>query len=202
MANIHGRRSRESGITFVEVVIVVAVLAVVTALAIPNIMNTIYNVRLRSSANTVAGMLQAVRMQAVRDNTYYLLCRGSVDGATVVWSQKGTCSTPGQQDTQAQLSQGVVFTNSGYPSPPSLGFSLLFNPSQNPAFSARGLPCMIVGSNCLSNFSAPGIGSMTAAYQLYLTDSRPLGSNGFALITVSPSGKIEVRTYIGPNWGT
>jgi type IV fimbrial biogenesis protein FimT len=67
------RRKCESGFSLLELVIVVVIVVIVTAMAVPNIFNIIYNIRLRSSVQTVAGMMQTCRMLAVRDNRYYFV---------------------------------------------------------------------------------------------------------------------------------
>src|SRR5215813_6009425 len=115
----------DRGVTFVEVMIVLAVVVTILALATPNMTNALYNVRLRSSANNVAGMLQAVRMQSVKDNRYNYMCTNVFAESTMIWiSPTNTCSgPPANTDTQAQLGTGVVKVLTGAPGSLSLGFT-------------------------------------------------------------------------------
>lgn len=75
-----GRWCRLAGFTLVEMMITVAVLAIVVALAAPSFANLINNNRLTASANEIVGALQTARMEAVRRNTSVVLCP-STDGA-------------------------------------------------------------------------------------------------------------------------
>jgi Tfp pilus assembly protein FimT len=191
-------RNRQSGFTFVEVIIVVVVAIVVMALTIPDMTNTIYNVRLRSSANTVSGMLQATRMQAVKDNKDYYLCSGLVGSSTILWvTPTSSCPTPGSQNTKAQLS-GSVSTLSAAAAPgnlPStLGFSAIVQSSYSSpvaAFNARGLPCSSSGSICATSVTSGG-SSQAVGYLGYLTATRPFGPDGWAAVSVSPAGRIQI----------
>src|SRR5882762_9269111 len=62
------RRGRTSGFSLLEIVIVVFVILVVTAIAVPNVLLAVANVRLRSSAGDLAGLMQQARMMAAKNN--------------------------------------------------------------------------------------------------------------------------------------
>jgi len=152
------RRKREGGFSLVELVIVVVVVLIVAAMAMPSFINMIYNIRLRSSAQTVAGMMQTCRMQAVRDNTFYFVRTKQVGNATFVWVSKSATSTAPQADEpQAVLGNGIV-TSTSPPSEPSVGYTpIAFALNKIPAFNARGLPCFSAGAKCATNTQrAPG----------------------------------------------
>lgn len=70
-----------SGFTLIELMVTIAVLAIVAVLAAPSFGNLIDRSRLTASANEVVGALQTARMEAVRRNTSVVLCP-STDGAT------------------------------------------------------------------------------------------------------------------------
>jgi prepilin-type N-terminal cleavage/methylation domain-containing protein len=76
-------RATEAGFSLPELMIVILIIMVVSAIAVPTLLNTIADVRLRSSASTMQGILQQLRMQAVRDNTPYTL-RSVVAGGTTL----------------------------------------------------------------------------------------------------------------------
>src|SRR5713101_1325369 len=62
------RRGRTSGFSLLEIVIVVFVVLVVMAIAVPNVLLAVANVRLRSSAGDLAGLMQQARILAARTN--------------------------------------------------------------------------------------------------------------------------------------
>jgi prepilin-type N-terminal cleavage/methylation domain-containing protein len=200
------RRTRESGFTMVELIIVVAVVLAVTAMATPKVLQMIYNVRLRSSAYELSGLMQAARTQAIRDNKYLYLCYKVIQNRTRAWvAADNTCSAPGANDQQVQMGGNVTITTSGAPS--GLNSTLLsFSPptgvlvTAKPAFNSRGLPCYLSSGRC-SSIYAGAFSSQTVSYILYLTDSRPVGANGWAAVAISPAGRMQVWSYRGNSWG-
>ncbi len=193
-------RRREGGFSLLELIIVLVVILIVSALAVPNMMNILYNIRLRSSAQTLAGMMQTCRSMSIRDNKFYYVRHGSVNDATVVWVSDSNISTaPAVGEPQAQLGSGVVFSTTGNPSDPPLDFD---NPYKNlaPAFNSRGLPCRVLGGRCVTLI--PGLGNRVVSFELYLTDNRPVGTNGWATVTISPSSRVQVFLYNGSTWGS
>jgi Tfp pilus assembly protein FimT len=200
------RRKRESGFSIVELLIVVAVVITVTAMATPKVLEMIYNVRLRSSAYELSGLMQGARTQAVHDNKYLYVCYKSIENRTRVWvAADNTCTAPGASDEQVQLGGNVKIVASGAPA--GLNSTLLsFTPpsgvltTAKPAFNSRGLPCYLVSGRC-SSIYAGAFSSQTVSYILYLTDSRPLGANGWAAVAVSPAGRMQVWSYRDTSWG-
>jgi len=59
----------ESGFTLVELIIVMAVFGILTAIAIPTFVSMMPKYRLNGSARQVMGDLMAARMKAVKENT-------------------------------------------------------------------------------------------------------------------------------------
>ncbi len=202
------KANRSKGFSLVELVVAMAVVLIVSAIAAPKVMNSIYNMRLRSSAYEMSGLMQAARMQAVRDNTYYYICYGTSNNITQAWiTNDGTCASSSLTATVKQVQFGgtVTVTTSGAPSTSNLTGQLSFTPTTgavataNPAFGPRGVPCYVVSSRC-DNIVTVGGSTQTVSYILYETDTRTSGSNGWAAITVSPSGRTQVWMYSGTSW--
>jgi prepilin-type N-terminal cleavage/methylation domain-containing protein len=61
-------RNAQSGVSLVELLIVVFVALVLAALASPNIMQAVYNLRLVGTAADLAGLMQQARIMASKNN--------------------------------------------------------------------------------------------------------------------------------------
>ncbi len=200
------RRKGESGFSLIELLIVVAVVLAVTVMATPKVLQVIYNVRLRSSAYELSGLMQAARTQAVRDNKYLYVCYKALQNRTRAWvAPDNTCNAPGANEQQIQLGGNVTIVTAGAPTGLTtavLGFSPPTGAliTAKPAFNSRGLPCYLNASRCNSIYNGIAI-AQTVSYLVYLTDNRLVGANGWAAVSVSPAGRMQVWTYTGASWG-
>lgn len=81
-------RPRESaGFTIIELMVVVVVVAIFAAVALPNFSTAIRNSRLQASSNELASLIQYARSTAVQNNQSMALCVS--EG---VWSVHKACS--------------------------------------------------------------------------------------------------------------
>ena len=65
------QRKKESGFTLIEMMVVVAVFAIIAAIAIPAFMRLLPGMRLNGAARQVMGDLMAARMKAVKENNRF-----------------------------------------------------------------------------------------------------------------------------------
>ena len=72
---------RQNGFTLVELMVTVAVLAIVAAIAFPSFQGTLRSNRVASANNEVLGLLSLARSEAIRSNRGGGVC-GSSDGAS------------------------------------------------------------------------------------------------------------------------
>ncbi|MEI6263251.1 MAG: prepilin-type N-terminal cleavage/methylation domain-containing protein, partial [Deltaproteobacteria bacterium] len=60
---------RDKGFTLVEMMVVIAIMAIVSAIAVPNFYSYAAGMKLRSASRDLYSTLQSTRMKAVRQNT-------------------------------------------------------------------------------------------------------------------------------------
>jgi prepilin-type N-terminal cleavage/methylation domain-containing protein len=212
------RQSRARGFSLVELMIVVVIILVISALALPSMSRAITIIRLRGAASTVAGMIQKTRIEAVRTNRIMVLRERTLnDGVTpVFWvdgaiPQTSTTSSQNNQldnfEPQAMISKEVTLEFSGYPSFDSnalLGYTS--TPSSTPfnlAFNQRGLPCTPNNSTSqITSCPLTGISTTstsTSSYQYFFKLTSRFGDQ-WATITVTPAGRVRTWVWNGANW--
>mgnify|MGYP003409916381 CR=1 FL=1 len=77
------------GFTLIEVVVTMAVFAILVALAAPSFTSVINNNRLTGNANELLSTLQSARMEAVRRNARVVICRNDTPDAGAACNTAG-----------------------------------------------------------------------------------------------------------------
>jgi len=194
------RRSGQRGFSLAEMLVVIAIILVISAVAVPNIMRAVRNLRLRDSASTVAGILQEGRMRAVRDNRWYRLTSDTPAGGTSLRVFADTARTgayvPGAP--VALLAPNVQWVGNPGANPPGVVINPL--PSPLPAFNGRGLPCVTNPPNAAwpAPCSNTVAGGAPVAFAYFLGD--PGNPNAFAAVSVSSAGRIKTWSWDGVQW--
>jgi len=192
MAGRHKRTGR-GGFSLLELVIVIAIIMIVSAMAIP-IMNTSLKVyRLRASASSLKWLLQQARMQSVKDNAQYSVTSVSEGSSTRVFVDLNNNGSWDSTEPAVDIPASTAFmttTNSPTVTSMSLTGSGSYSNSVpiSVTFNSRGLPCS--GSNCNS----------TQGYFAFLRDYKQ--NYGFAAVSVTPAGRMRSWYWSGTNGTT
>ncbi len=208
MRGKHPVRS-QSGFSLVELMIVMVIILIIAAIAIPNIGRALRDYRLSNAATDVSNLLQQARYTAVRlnrDVTARATCPGVLP--VQVWIELNNPPdgfTPGgvdldgdgvaeTQETLVVLPNEVVFAPAGAPGPASMG-----------AFYAATatVPNCGIGAGAGITYDSRGVvdyGPGNPPVVFFMT----VGYNnapqwGFRAITVIPSGKS--KTWKGVQGG-
>jgi len=196
------RRSGASagGFSLPELCVVILIALIIAAIAIPNAIQTWYNMQLRSTASEVADLMQRTRMMAAKNNATYSIRYNVLNGVQRIFidlNNNGTLDAGepyidlGRQITAAA---GAPSGGSGLPTPYVLvGDTTSGTPCDNTcvlAFSPRGLPC---------NYTSPPTCSTPSAsyFVYYFTDSRP---NGWTAVYVTKAGRSKSLLWNGTSW--
>ncbi len=211
------RRGRTSGFSLLEIVIVVFVILVVTAIAVPNVLLAVANVRLRSSAGDLAGLMQQARIMAAKNNPttpipVYPIRYAVRSGAQIAyvdlngdgsWSSSVTVNGVTMSEPLVEFSGTVVPAagapsgSGGQPGPYVLAGDTViggssFDNTKTLAYTPRGFPC---------DYTNPPTCNTPAVtyFVYYLTDTRA-GGAGWAAVVVTKAGRTKVVDWNGSAW--
>lgn len=87
---------KDSGFTLIELIVIIAIVAIFAAIAVPNFLSYMPKYRLNGAARQVMGDLMAARMKAVKENTtvtvkwdnanqYKILTDGGEEKTVNIW---------------------------------------------------------------------------------------------------------------------
>ena len=110
----------QAGLTLVELVVTLAVLAILLSIAIPNMRSAIATSQLATNTNDLMGVLAQARMEAIRRGVRVTVCR-STDGAACAASGDWSGGWIAFTDTvragnSASVDAGEIIIASGRPS--------------------------------------------------------------------------------------
>jgi prepilin-type N-terminal cleavage/methylation domain-containing protein len=201
------------GFTVVELVVVVAIVMIVAAFALPSITSAIYNMRLRTGASDLAGLMQQARILAAKNNATYSIAYGVRNGEQIafvdlngngVWDANVVINGVNTSEPAIGFAGTVVPANgapsggggqpSGYVLPGDTTSGTPYSNGNVLAYSPRGLPC---------EYSAPPVCVTPAAtyFVFYLSDTRPGGTQGWAGVVVTKGGRTKtVMSNGGSSW--
>ena len=188
--------SELGGYSLVELMIIVILVMIFSAFAIPKTTTVIANLELRGTASNFAGLAQQARITAVQKNATYsvLFNLSSGNGAYVDLNGNGSFDSDepmiqfGGNANQVAAPGGVTGAPTNLN---AAGGPLVWTAtSGNISYNARGLPCNSGVTPCGSNVN----------YIFYFRDSRAFGANGWAAVSITAAGRAMVWWWSGSSW--
>jgi prepilin-type N-terminal cleavage/methylation domain-containing protein len=190
------------GFSLLEIVIVMAVMLCLAGVAFPIFTRISYNVRLKSAAVNLSGLMQQARILAARQNAVYTVVIPSTGGQACINLNPGVNSTCDSTEPLIRFNSNVTpaagapngsgATPTAYILSGDTGTGTPYDNATTLGYSARGLPCAYVSSTC----STPP----TTYFVYYLTDPRPDGTTGWAAVVVTRTGRTKSYTWNGGSW--
>jgi len=188
------RRSPRNGFSLVELVLSLAVLLVITTLAVPVVVRSLQTYQLNSTASQLAGMLKFAKFDAIRQNTK-VSCQVQQVGATwLVWVDSNGNGLPDHAEPQMVISGTETLLGAGSVPNPA-GIISKLGPG------GATLPYAVVsGSNGSITYDQRGVVDTLSLYALYIGNPNDPNSGYRAIITM-PSGAVQVWTATSAgNW--
>jgi prepilin-type N-terminal cleavage/methylation domain-containing protein len=201
-----GARPSSAGFSLVELMVVMAIVLVVSAFAIPTLTTTIDGVRIRGALGSASNIAQRCRMQAVKRNTPQRLHFSTVGNSVALYVTDSTdaavAPVPGDPKLWAQYWLGSQFAIPGAPvgagAPPALTNTQMWgtstvnlNVNTDPYFNSRGIPCQ----------PQAGAGCVNTGGFVYYYRYRNGGRTRWAATSISPAGRIQSWIWNGTAWG-
>src|SRR5208282_5594190 len=178
------RRSPRNGFSLIELVLSLAVLLVITTLAVPVVVRSLRNYQLNSTASQLAGMLKFAKFDAIRQNTS-VSCQIVQQGTQwLVWVDSNGNGIADGAEPQMFVGGSFSLLPAGpVPSPAPIISTL--------GPGGPGFPWTVIsGSNTSITYDQRGVINASAVYVLYL--GNPIDPNaGYRAIITMPSGAVQ-----------
>jgi len=179
------RRRPQNGFSLVELVLSLAVLLVITTLAIPVVVRSLQVYQLNSTASQLAGMLKFAKFDAIRQNTK-VSCQIQETGSSwLVWvDSNGNDVQDGAEPAMVISGSNTLLAAGFVPNPASIISALGPGGGTFPY-------TVLSGNNSHVTFDQRGVIEDEVVYALYLGNAdNP--SSGYRAIIAMPSGAVQV----------
>lgn len=203
------KNKQQKGFSLVELMIVITIIMVISALAMPNVIRGIGSLRLRGAASNLSGVLQRGRIVAVRTNRIQMIYMNpaNINGARLVFVDGPPYNgTPDATEPLVQIPDSVQLQTDASQTPIAtfitnsaslLGEAITGPSTGTTAFNARGLPCdPVMSGGVPSNCNAV---STMKTYAYFYRSTGAFGGQ-WVCVSVTKAGRIRVWSWDGGNW--
>jgi prepilin-type N-terminal cleavage/methylation domain-containing protein len=199
------RGQGQLGFSLLEMVAVVAIILIVTAVAIPSAVTVLRSVHLREAGTDYANLIQRVRMLAIQNDNWYqvVAVQGSSGNSDTVFVDLQQTGTYAAGDPIITMASDVEVNPASPPALANLESQFLPTGSNlsivqtggKPTYGPRGLPCQLTGT-------APSQSCLALANPAaYINCFQSRYSGNWEAVTVSPAGRVREWGY-DPNSST
>jgi Tfp pilus assembly protein FimT len=177
------------GLSVLELVVSVAIILVISSMAISPITKTLKTYQLNDAASQLAGILKFSRFEAIRKDTPIncVNSQATAYGQANIWSDDNGDGVEGPTEKQILLGPNATLVSAGVV-PNTAALAAVANiPALTPISPGSGAV----------KFDQRGavVASPPAVYVFYVGNTSPDG--GFRAVIVLPSGSVQVWTYAG-----
>jgi type II secretory pathway pseudopilin PulG len=195
----------ESGFSLVELLIVVFVVLVIGAMVIPNVLLAVTNLKLRSSAGDLSGLIQQARILAAKNNAPFVVLYGTRNGAQIAYIRDARNGFGGYVTPEPLVefsgttvpAAGAPSGSGGQPSPYVLAGDTgtgSYDNTNTLGYTGRGLPCNY------DTTATPPCSTPPAKYFVYYLSDTGSGQTRWAGVVVTKSGRCKIVTWNGAAW--
>lgn len=180
---------KESGLTLAELMVTIAIIAILSAIAIPNMIGWVPKYRLQNAASDLRGELQATRMRAIRENRDYAIFFDTANNRYQVVDSGTNRSYDGGGDdlTVKTINFSQYYSGVGYGNGNATTNATLGEGAFPPGFvSYTGNAAVFLATGLIQ-----GMG------YVYLSNIR---GDAMALGTPSLGGNIVLKIWDGSSW--
>lgn len=175
------KRNSMSGVGLVEIMVVMAIILIISVIAMPNFLKTLRISKLNDGATQVANIIKLTRFEAIRRNkTISCIVSQSSSTSTQVWTDSNGSGTFTPTENTTFITGSANLVSSGVPGTTSLASAIGTNVTLTPVSLSGGT----------YTFDQRGAVTPAGVYVSYLTYAGQ-SSLGYRAVVVLPSGSMQ-----------
>lgn len=183
------RRNKHSGFSLIELLVVLAILAILGGMVAPGLKSWMLRYRLKSAAMDLYSNMQLAKISAVKENSRWIINFNSSGTYDVIRCITATCNDPGgTEPNDYQISKSVNFATD-YSGDIRYGHPLSSSP-----FGVNPMIFLATGLTLPPPIAADGTGNG------YVYISNNINSNYYRVGYDSAAAAIRIHKWNGTGW--